>query len=193
MPRSFDTIPAAGAPGRRASTESPGLMVRVRLAQGLIQNLPAHVPLFGLERLPEPAAIGNRRGGEIHQARRAAPTSRPGLPPTSPRPGLIASPLKRWKVSIPMPGFTNTASISLGRMTLVSVCAHALTAQASKRKATRICLDDMVGLRLLRAFSGPSLAPEICQSRANMECGSLLPLSGAEACFRPKAFLHFQT
>src|SRR5437588_370562 len=37
------------------------------------------------------------------------------------RPALIGSPLKRWNVVMPMPGFTSASSISEGRMTAVSL------------------------------------------------------------------------
>src|SRR5271157_5077690 len=51
----------------RHQTNCQRLMVRVRLAQGLVQNLPTHFPLLRLQRLPKPAAIRNRGRGEIHR------------------------------------------------------------------------------------------------------------------------------
>jgi hypothetical protein len=45
----------------------------------------------------------------------------------------------------------------LGRTTVVSVCAHPLTAQARISKATRTSRDDIVGLRLLISFPAATL------------------------------------
>src|SRR5580765_2820971 len=83
------------------------------------------------------------------------------------RPGLMASPLKRWNVVMPIPGFTRTVRSSLGRTTMVGDCGHngpqKLHDHSNTHPATRVDLNCGFDLSTLRSpawHPGKSVRPE---------------------------------
>jgi hypothetical protein len=78
-----------------------------------------------------------KSGGEVASLSLAV-----GPSSDQPRRAFRAWPLKRWKVSMPMPGFTSTSSMGFGRTITVS-CAAAGEANTQKER-TQISLRIMM-------------------------------------------------
>ena len=138
-PPTSDTTPAAGASGRRASGGSPAPGDAGAPAAGLHPEFPS-APCPVRVRA-SPRTSGNKKWWKRGSPRRAAAGASFPMGPSSdqPRPALMASPLKRWKVSMPMPGFTRTSSISFGRTITVSGAAAGMAKRLNEKIQNHLC------------------------------------------------------